>query len=759
MVILLVGCDEQPAAPTSAGTTHEQERDITSAYVQADAAAEAHPMADPVVTDTAGESDAADAQLAADIQLMFDEIASLMEAGDYNSVADRLDIGRMIGEIASHGVSVGSNASQRADFGRGLRIGMVKAVARADTFIPGIPHVVRHARRIPETGEVLVYTSLLDPSGYVMKVRWWLTHDGDTWRIYDYEELSTSIRVSVLMVAMLGTVNGGELAPWVAEFQTLAQATPLIQAEQWGQARELLESLELAGAPDDVHAMKMMLLASALIGEMRYEEASGYIDRMEQVKPDIPMIDYQRAAVCIAYEQFDKALEHTDRYIDRIGGDADIYLLRMWAFHGLDRHDDAVKVGELFIQGNPTAESLIEFGLILGEDQKSRIADLIVGLGITADRFELIGESFNNENDLPALRAAVQGFERVDPSNIETAYYDALVKMLDGEYEASADRLRPAIRQITDPEARGPYLGLYFSSMRQAGKARQAYDESDDPGDAFIQLASDMYWDDQIETLRELSEAHIQRVPADPWGHYYAGVCMTELESYADADRHFADAMQRATDDTMRDDIRYEWVDCLNRAGRWRDVPERVGRDDATIDQVMWHLVNQGDPQALDEFLAAHAGARPTIGRAYVYSLQGAHAMAADYLATYREALRTEDSIYSYDDLAVRSLIRAERFVDALKLAKESTAYDDDPYYELIVHIASGETDQAIDTAQACLDTGYYTVEEFYDDDLILEHVNRYRMKAFREKFPPPVEEQAPVMEGVEAGSTGESVQ
>lgn len=746
--VLLVspGCDDKPTAPTSAGSASEQQEDIATAYDEPETQvvqelAPLHVSETSADADTDDRIDAKAIELAkTEVQAVFTRIASLMATGDYEKVADYFDIDRLIDEVSAHGTTVGNSRADRQQLISAMRVGIVQSISQGSTFPAG--HV-RHLRPVTGRDEVVVYTQANDASGYVIKMRWWFSHDGSAWRIYDYEELTFSVRLSVLMSAMFGTINNGKPAPWVIELQKFVNVAALVESEQWDQAQVEIESINFNSAPADLRALRHMLLSSALMGQMKLGEAEEQIVLAEQLTPDSPMVAYSRAILHITDERFDLAMPYIDRYIELLGVDADIYELQMAALEGLGRHDEAVQAGERMVSDNPSAYTVAEFGLVLNESEKTRIGDLIMELGIRPDGFEVIGELYYQNDDIAALREAVRGFKAVDPSGHNTAYYDALVKQEDEQYAAAAETLRSVISQIADPELRQPYLQLYWSTMCQAGKALQAYNEAEAPNSAYAEMASVMYWEDQMEKLLELSLLHINKRNTDPWGHFYAGTCLAAKEGWDQADRHFANAMSRAVDDQTKQTIRIEWVDCLIMAGRWHQVIERVGRDPATLDMVMWHLIDEKDDKSLEALLDTRDQDTPTIGRAYVYSLRGAHAMAADYLIAYHDDLRNEEQIYDFDRLIVNSLVRSERFEEALKHAKVSTEFDGDPYYELVVHIASGEVDKSIQVAQACVDEHYYDQATFYDDDLILEHVGRSRMKAFREKFPPPSDQPA----------------
>jgi tetratricopeptide (TPR) repeat protein len=726
----LFGCDRAPSQPTTAGSNQQAAQDITSAY---------DPGADPPSAD--GVDDAATAQAVWQVQTMFDEVASDMAASRFAQATARIDADRLIQELASRGVLDKIRGTGRTQFNQGVTTSL--QVAQGNIFQTGGEYEVRSLRLLPG-GEAVAYTRLVSEFDTVVKTRWWLTSDGTRWRVFDWEDLDMSMRATALMaVTMRAILDGGRMPRWTKEFERFQEASSHLGNEQWAQGQAVLETMRLSGAPDEFLALKWFLLASCYIGQGLNEEALDAIEKADQLNPGAPILLFQRAGISFDQGEYDQALGYIAEYQSLLGGDMDMYMLQMLALDGLGRYEEAVAAGRLMVEDGKDAVSIAEFGLILSEQDKPQIADLIVEFGITPEGFETIADYYYESDDMPALRAAVQGFKRVDPTADDTVYYDALAMYVDGEYARAAEILKPVIDRLRDPDYRQPFLDIYWESMRLSGEALQAYTEADDPAKAFAAMAQQLYWADELQTLDALARAHTARLGTDPWGHYYVGLCLAGGGDWGAADRSFQRAASLAENDEDLADIRYDWVDSLAGAGQWRLALDRVGGSEEAIDQLMWFHINQKDSDALDELLTAYLPTAPSIGRAYVYSLRGAHQAAAEYLASHREALQTQEMRYSFDDLVIRSLIRAELFAEALKWARESTEFDDDPYYEMVVHVASGDSDEAIAVAKKCIDSGNYTPPDFYNDLIVQEHVFRQRMKRFREAFPPPVDSES----------------
>ena len=94
------------------------------------------------------------------------------------------------------------------------------------------------------------------------------------------------------------------------------------------------------------------------------------------------------------------------------------------------------------------------------------------------------------------------------------------------------------------------------------------------------------------------------------------------------------------------------------------------------------------------------------------------------------------------NDRRVRSLIRLKRFDDALKTAKDSFKDDDNPWLVALAYAARGDVEQTLQWLTRCLRNDY-TVEEFYNDEILGEALRGKALEEVRRQHPEPATDNA----------------
>ena len=152
---------------------------------------------------------------------------------------------------------------------------------------------------------------------------------------------------------------------------------------------------------------------------------------------------------------------------------------------------------------------------------------------------------------------------------------------------------------------------------------------------------------------------------------------------------------------------------------------------------------NEKDAEALKRLIAVHElsdAGDPALPfyRGVLHWVNGDYDAAMRTMRTVPGHLRTADQLGPWwESLMIRSLLRTQQHQEALRMATMSTARDEDPYFEVIVHAVMGNVEATMSAMQTCIEIGYVP-DRFYDDGRL--RVQRWRLDAFaplREKFPP----------------------
>lgn len=199
--------------------------------------------------------------------------------------------------------------------------------------LSAVQGLVRHAdhesyeiRRleVDEAGkQALALVVWKNADGSRTKERYWFLR-GTDWRVCDYEELDTAIRMSTMIAAAADHPSmfqsGGNAED---DFQKLTAAVVAGETET---ARTLLLKVRKSGLGKFYADVTDMLEVTVFTQEEKPKEALDAADRLLKRRPDMPVLYYQRASILSDLERYQESIESAQRYLDILGDDPDMGL-------------------------------------------------------------------------------------------------------------------------------------------------------------------------------------------------------------------------------------------------------------------------------------------------------------------------------------------------------------------------------------------------------------------------------------------------
>src|SRR5690606_37787801 len=137
------------------------------------------------------------------LQQFFDAIGEGMRTGNGVDVDQYFDAERAVEQVLATPGLQRFSRTERRGLGEGMKTGFKRVVNGQQITMDELTTRIRLVRDLGN-GERLVYTSFRG-DGFTVRMRWWVA-GGETPRIYDFEDLSTGIRVSSLAAALLPSV-------------------------------------------------------------------------------------------------------------------------------------------------------------------------------------------------------------------------------------------------------------------------------------------------------------------------------------------------------------------------------------------------------------------------------------------------------------------------------------------------------------------------------------------------------------------------
>lgn len=307
-----------------------------------------------------------------------------------------------------------------------------------------------------------------------------------------------------------------------------------------------------AAVPDAREAFSV--LAPKLNQQYRADQLRQLIKVHAVRYPDEPLLPFIRAALLVKagrYKQADQAFAQV-----------------------LDKKPDATMVNQ-FRADRVTAKYHIGQALAAYAD-----------IGPQNDTFkQLIDLSRQNDDyDLLKQLLAVRPSQLSQDNEVVEARISLLVH--EQRFTEAADLVKQS-KSPANEENRDVLAQKFVLQMATIGKSLEAYRLAPDAKKAFAILASDLDESEQVDSLRQLVEAHRQAFPDDPQLAIHLASFLMQKKEFEQAIKVLHDAMTRAESIDIAS-LRHHYVEAMYRAGREQQA--YLEADPESRDQVFSQL-------------------------------------------------------------------------------------------------------------------------------------------------------------------------
>lgn len=572
-----------------------------------------------------------------------------------------------------------------------------------------------------DTAEVIVRT--VDDEALVNHYRCWLARTPDMgWRINDWEDLATALRLTTMMAMLASELGEGDVADMATSLRLLERMVDAVFQGDFETAHDLIRQLDGMKLPKAIEAYRWVIAGAVHLELEDPDEALKAFAKAELYQEDIPILGYLRAVAYNLLERHEDAIVSARAFLARIGDDPDAYYEVGEALQALGRTEAALEAHRKGLDDIPDSlANLVALGLLLRKEQKGEIVEWFSQLSQPARDFEALAVEFQLAEDPDALDSLVEAFRRIAPDDPNNLYYGAMSKTLREQYVEAAQMLPPAFDLVEDETERQAYIELYLDCWLNANKALEGYKGAPDKQWALEYLAESLMWDDQYDEAGTLIDHHEKAHPEDPLPHYLRGDLLCYQEEWEKADQAYARGQELPMDEELQENFRNSRVLCWYMQGKGLEAYGKFKPHDRTFHDLADMFIDDQDGKQLQKLVAVHEAqvgetadtAGPAIMAAW---FQGEYAAAVKRFNQHGEALEEAEGEGAYEDVVIRSLVRLGRFKEALRAAGRSTRRDDDPFYEVVVYAAFDKTYSCSKAIEACLDLEYYDPAAFLKD-------------------------------------------
>ncbi|QQE10984.1 hypothetical protein JD969_15990 [Planctomycetota bacterium] len=299
------------------------------------------------------------------------------------------------------------------------------------------------------------------------------------------------------------------------------------------------------------------------------------------------------------------------------------------------------------------------------------------------------------------------------------------------------DRVGEAVRfiqyydQFIPEEEWDDWSYIYAQALIESDTWKKAYDEAgEEKLWYFTKLASTAIALEDWPILRRIVANRQEDISDDPYGFYYKGRLYQEIEWFNNAMDMYEKVLASDVHENWKKSATNYYIYCAGYNGFWRRAYDHLNVDAKLLERIAYELYYYGHYEAIGQLIRHYERQTDqeivTLWKPLVWYKSQGYQRACDYLNENKDqilSLCEEFSDYQfihlYDMVAVMANLQLEHFDQALVNAKQSTARDQDPFYELVVAIWHCNNDEAIAIATKCISELNYKPETIMQSSYI----------------------------------------
>jgi len=370
-----------------------------------------------------------------------------------------------------------------------------------------------------------------------------LCRTSDGWRVQDWERVATGWSQAEHYARALAAGDDAGLNRYDRVWTQLEDVETWIESEEFERAKNRLKSIEETPIPPLLVPMTQWRIAQLYSQMEAWDECLSVCAQVDEADC-VPEIHTLRATSLNWLDRHEEALSAIERAERAAGFSVDTFELKAEILSALGRQDEAIDCRRRLAEFLPDDVVLVsDYYDVLPPERRAEVLDV---LRLAEDPAAMAIEWTNwwMYRDDEGLLSMLQGFVREhSPDSLHAVALDGRVAEYQGRWDAAAECYRTAAERETDVETRRGHWTSFLNAMVKDGRAVEAYRIMPDAPSALLDLALGVeagYARISIEDLPELLEAHRERMPADPWLHYLAGVLADHRGDLATAEQEFA---------------------------------------------------------------------------------------------------------------------------------------------------------------------------------------------------------------------------
>ncbi|HYV36138.1 MAG TPA: tetratricopeptide repeat protein, partial [Gemmataceae bacterium] len=554
-------------------------------------------------------------EITAELKEMFDDLGKALDARDPVRLSNLFNLECLCDELVAQGALPALALNDRQGFIAGMRQSIGPALARQAVLMHWTDSEIKHLKLLG-TGRAVVVVRHRDKDNLIMRMRWWVVKTQGAWRIYDYEDLDMSTRLSTAMGSVLvgAGLDVGEMNRIKSLSADLQQAmVAIVVQHNVDLAEQKLKNLEGKNLPRLLDAQRWVLKGLVFLARQQHDAALDAWNNAEAIQPDMPALNLLRAIAYNRSGKWELALKCAEAYRELLGDDGTVCLEIGEALRGLNRHADAAVAYRKALDDNPQSADAF-LGLIRSmtpQDNRDDLGGRFLKLTQHRENFDVFANDCEQARDRESLEVLCQAMRKIDGRYAAVDYYDALCKAWGQQSKEAVVLFKSALAKEKDAGRRQQYASSFLSAIAQAGVGVEIYNLMPDGMEAFRILALELKKSFRIPELKSLVTAHNQKFPKDVLLPFYVGEVYVYEGKFAAADKSFAVGLTQPPGDITLGEFRASRVLARYQLGKVMSAYQEIGPKADTFRQLAQLCWTDDKADKLEQLITAHAKAFP----------------------------------------------------------------------------------------------------------------------------------------------------
>lgn len=340
---------------------------------------------------------------------LFAALGTALREKRAGEISRHFDVVRMLDACEEQGMNLKDLGVSKQMFAVMIQAALGPHMAQQSELMVWDEYEIRRVQFLKGREEVMVRTRMRDENGVVTDSAWWLALRDGRWRIYDYEDVTTNLRISIIMA--IAVSEGSDALEWKDAFMSLMGITEAIVAGDFDAAAEILEAVRATKFPPKIEGARWLMTAAVRMAQEKYRDALKACDIAESHNPNMTGIHLMRLNACIGLGKFKDAIEHGKKYLAVAGPDPDVFYGMASAHELLGNEKEAEKFYRAGLADDPqSTDCLAGLAVLLPEKRKKEFLPHFHRLKKLDAGFEILADWFIEVEDTQALRLLLDAY-------------------------------------------------------------------------------------------------------------------------------------------------------------------------------------------------------------------------------------------------------------------------------------------------------------------------------------------------------------